>query len=361
MPPDPSKPLLILPAGYGDGPEVAAHAAMRGMGVIGASSVPDDPAAASYETFATLPHVTDARFEARLSELIAAHGIGQVHASHFAIWHHLKDALPRIAPGVHLTRGRSNFELEAEYRDLLRRVAEAPPIPELAASPASRPAPSLAETAGFLRAAMAIPGESYEPKLLALMEAARRAPPGDVVEIGCLFGRTAALLAMMNGRYDLGSVLCVDAWSLQSTEQGNAELQAASRGFDWGSFRTIFEINVAPFAQGRLNYIHALSTEGAKVYRSGREIETATFGRTRYEGAIGLLHIDGNHEYEHVLADVRDWVPRVKPGGWLVFDDYQWDWGDGPRRVVDEYLRSEAGRVRLSFVRDGAMFIQLSV
>ena len=44
--PDPSRPVLVLPAGYGDGPEVAVHAAMRGMTVIGASSVPGDPAAA---------------------------------------------------------------------------------------------------------------------------------------------------------------------------------------------------------------------------------------------------------------------------------------------------------------------------
>ena len=359
MSPDPAKPLLIIPAGYGDGPEVAAHATMRGMTVIGASSVANDPAADACEGFIALPHVTDPAFDLRLAEAVAAHGIGQVHASHFAVWHHLRRALPAIAPGVGLTRGRSNFDLQDEYQALLRRVAEAPPIPELAASPASRPAPGPAEAAGYLRAAMSIPGESYEAKLLALMEAARRAPAGDIVEIGCLFGRTAALLAMMNSRYRLGSLLCVDAWSLQSTEQGNAELRAASQGFDWASFRTIFEVNVAPFAQGRLNYIHALSTEAAKLYAASHEIETGTFGRTVYEGAIGLLHIDGNHEYEHVLADVRDWAPRVKPGGWLVFDDYAWDWGDGPRRVVDAFLKTEADRIRLSFVCDGAMFIQL--
>ena len=359
MPPDPSKPLLILPAGYGDGPEVAAHAAMRGMTVIGASSVKGDPAAASFDVFVELPHVTDPAFDRRLAETIAAHGIGQVHASHFAVWHHLKTALPAMAPSVSLTLGRSNFDLQDEYRALLKLAAEAPPIAELAASPATRDAPCAAETAGYLRAAMSIPGESYEIKLLALMEAARRAPAGDIVEIGCLFGRTAALLAMMNSRYGIGHVLCVDPWSLKSTEQGHEELQAASQGFDWGTFRRIFEVNVAPFAQGRLNYIHALSSDGAKLYAARREIETETFGKTSYEGAMGLLHIDGNHEYEHVLADVRDWVPHVKPGGWLVFDDYEWDWGDGPQRVVDAFLRDEAARIRLSFVRGGAMFIQM--
>ena len=360
VPHDPAQTLLILPAGYGDGPEVAAHAAMLGLKVIGASSAPGDPAAAGYEVFLQLPHVTQPGFDARLAEAIAAHGVDQVHASHFAVWHHLKAALPHLAPGVRLTLGRSNFDLQDDYRALLKRVVETAPIPAFEGSPATRPGPNPAETAGYLRAAMAIPGESYEPKLMALMEVARRAPRGDVVEIGCLFGRTAALLAMMNLRYDLGAVLCVDPWSLRSTEQGNEELRAASRDFDWDAFRRIFEVNVAPFAQGRLNYIHALSSEGAKVYPASRQIETQTFGRTVYEGRIGLLHIDGNHEYEHVLADVRDWVPLVKPGGWVVFDDYEWDWGDGPKRVVDAFLETEAARVRLSFVRGGAMFVQFA-
>ena len=357
--PDPSKPLLVLPAGYGDGPLVAAQAAARGMRVIGASSVRDDPAAVAYAAFESLPHVTDPAFDERLAEIIAAHGVGQVHVSHFAIWNRLRAALPAIAPGVSLSFGRSAFDLQDEYRALLELAAKPPLIPELAGSPAARPPLSLVEMAGYLRAATSITGESYEPKLMALVEAARRAPTGDIVEIGSLFGRTAACFAMLNNRYDLGQVLCVDPWSAQAIDQDNEQLKTAGQIFDWASFRQIFEVNVAPFAQGRLNYIHALSTEAAETYANSREIETQAFGRTVYEGAIGLLHIDGNHEYEHVLADVRGWAPRVKPGGWLVLDDYDWDWGDGPRRVADDYLKSEAARIRLSFVSSGAMFIQL--
>ena len=178
------------------------------------------------------------------------------------------------------------------------------------------------------------------------------------MEIGSLFGRTAAFLAMLNNRYDLGQILCVDPWSPGAIDQDIQSLKTAGEMFDWGSFRRMFEVNVAPFAQGRLNYVHGLSTEGAQVH-AGREVETETFGRTVYEGSIGLLHIDGNHEYEHVLADVRAWAPRVKPGGWLVLDDYDWDWGDGPRRVTDDFLRTESARIRLAFIRGGAMFIQL--
>lgn len=42
------------------------------------------------------------------------------------------------------------------------------------------------------------------------------------------------------------------------------------------------------------------------------------------DGSIDLLHIDGNHAEEVALKDVNEWTPKVKRGGWLVFDDINW-------------------------------------
>jgi cephalosporin hydroxylase len=80
------------------------------------------------------------------------------------------------------------------------------------------------------------------------------------------------------------------------------------------------------------------------------------FGETRYQGRIGLLHIDGNHDYGHVLADTQAWAPFVQPGGWIIFDDYEWDWGDGPRRVADHFMANNPIQAR--FLVAGALFIQ---
>jgi SAM-dependent methyltransferase len=356
---DPRSTILIFPAGYGDGPQRREQALSLGLDVVGASSIDDDPEQARYARWIRLPHVSNPGFDAALKAAIAEHQIARIHASHFVVWRHLEAALPTLAPGVGLSAGRNNFDLQADYAALNARAKAGVDIPELARASPPKPAPSQAEAAGWLRAAMAIPGESYEPKLLAMIEICRRAPPGDIIEIGCLFGRTAALLAMLADHYDLGQILCIDPWATQSTEQGHAQLQAASEGFDWSSFRGIFEINVAPFARGRLNYRQAFSTDAAPLYSPGCEMETQTFGKTRYEGAIGLLHIDGNHEYAHVAADARDWIPRVKPGGWIIFDDYQWDWGDGVKRVADAWISENATGLRTHFVVAGAMFVQL--
>jgi predicted O-methyltransferase YrrM len=39
---------------------------------------------------------------------------------------------------------------------------------------------------------------------------------------------------------------------------------------------------------------------------------------------IDLLHVDGNHSEETSFFDVQKWVPLVKKGGCIIFDDMTW-------------------------------------
>lgn len=356
----PHKTLLILPGGFGEGPTHRDFAVGLGLEVIGASSVENDPAAADYPEWAWLPHIVDAGFDAALGELIARRGIDHVHVTHDIVLDRVRKVLPGLAPGVALTHGRTLFDMDADYRRLIAQAGRRPEIPELTRASAPRPALSDVEMAGFLRAAMAIPGQSEVDKLMALAEAARRAPTGDIVEIGSYLGRTAALFALLSARYDLGQVLCVDPWEVEAIDQGADALKESAKVFDWAYWRTLFEVNVTPFAAGRLNYIHGYSTEGARIYASGAPVVTPAFGETRYEGRIGLLYIDGNHGYDYVLADCEAWSPHVKSGGWIVFDDYDWGWGDGVRRVADAFVAERRASVRCAFVAAKALFVQLS-
>lgn len=59
------------------------------------------------------------------------------------------------------------------------------------------------------------------------------------------------------------------------------------------------------------------------------------------ENALDWVYIDGNHTYDHVKADLEHYYPKVRCGGYLIGDDY--DWGEERefpvRRAVDEFLK----------------------
>ena len=58
------------------------------------------------------------------------------------------------------------------------------------------------------------------------------------------------------------------------------------------------------------------------------------------ESRIDVLFIDGNHEYQYVQRDIALWAPLIPSGGWLAIHDYGATHVDGPRRAVDERLRT---------------------
>ena len=231
--------LLIVPGGVGDGPAQRAQAEASGVVAVGASSVRDDPAAAQYQIWAFLPHIATPEFEPELVGLIERLGVRRIHATHYLVWARIKSVLETLPRPVILTRGRTFMELEGEYGGLRERVRAYRPPVELAAAPPLHASLTVPEAAGFLRAALSIPGESHEPKLMAMIEVARHVPSGDVVEIGSLFGRTAVLLALLARRHELGRVLCIDPWSKDELDQGVDALRRPSLDYDWDAWRRI--------------------------------------------------------------------------------------------------------------------------
>jgi predicted O-methyltransferase YrrM len=53
-----------------------------------------------------------------------------------------------------------------------------------------------------------------------------------------------------------------------------------------------------------------------------------------FEEPIELLFVDGAHEYDLVLEDFEQWVPKVVDGGSVAFHDTTWT--KGPRKVVGQ-------------------------
>src|SRR5580698_8340603 len=307
--------VLVFPAGMPEGLAFRDRARARGLRVVGASSLERDPAEQTYEAWERLPNVNDPGFDDALAEVVRRHDVSAVHAPHYIVWKHLSERLGQIAPGARLTTGQLPHDNERAYRSLRERVAALKAPCFWPALPGKLRLTTLQQT-GLMRMVDSIPGMCGEEKMVAVMEAMRHAPSGDVVEIGSWWGRSAAMFIWLARRYGVGKMLCVDPWRNDAMVQGDAMLDAASAEQDTEEALRIFQINLAPYVQDDLNYIRARSRDGAKQYAPGVTITTEAFGATTYEGRIALLHIDGNHSEPEVAADCELWTPHVVPGGW---------------------------------------------
>lgn len=85
-----------------------------------------------------------------------------------------------------------------------------------------------------------------------------------------------------------------------------------------------------------------ISTGQVKVHREKSENVVDAFG----DFSLDWVYIDGNHLYECVLQDLRDYSQKVKPSGLVMGDDYGsegwWNDGmeeDGVQRAVDEFVQ----------------------
>jgi hypothetical protein len=228
---------------------------------------------------------------------------------------------------------------------------------------AEAPSPlSPALVGGILAQVETIHGECSREKVLALCGVVPTAPKGDVVEIGALYGKSSYVLNRLAANCGIGATLCVDPWDLGLSVQGDApvHIQEASGGWDWdvvykGFLTAMLGCSSAPF-----NYLRMTSADAHAHYRATRTVISPEFGETPLAGTIAVLHLDGNHDEAAVAQDFALWSQHMAPGGWIIFDDYNWPHGDGPRKVADRAKAAYGPRVRRSFVGGGAMFVNLS-
>jgi len=350
--------VLVFPAGMPEGLAFRDRARARGLRVVGASSLDSDPAEKVYEAWEHLPYVNDPAFDDALAEVVRRHAVSTVHAPHYVVWKHLSERLGQIAPGARLTTGQIPQDNERAYRALRDRIAALKAPCFWPALPGKLRLTPLQQV-GLMRMVDAIPGMCGEEKMVAVMEALRHAPTGDVVEIGSWWGRSAALFVWLARHYGVGKVLCVDPWRDDALAQGEPMVDAASAGLDAQEALRIFEINLAPLAQGALNYLRGCSRDAAAKFERGLSVTTEAFGATTYTGSIAVLHIDGNHAEPEVAADCALWTPHVVPGGWIIFDDYEWAFGDGVRCVADAFVAANEARIAARFEAGSALFLQL--
>ena len=72
------------------------------------------------------------------------------------------------------------------------------------------------------------------------------------------------------------------------------------------------------------------------------------------DNSIDFLFVDGNHEYEYVLEDLRNYYPKVKPGGIICGDDYFMSAKDNGRKMVQEAVEEFSNEYNLLVMTMGS-------
>lgn len=135
------------------------------------------------------------------------------------------------------------------------------------------------------------------------------------VEIGSWLGSSTRFLAQQTG----GCVIAIDPWT------GSAEHQK-------GEFRGMLPLLQQQF----LRNCYAYRERILPIQRTSEDALALPIKD------IDLLYIDGAHDYASVLADLRNWTPRLAPYGIVCGDD--WNWGNEKpvrRAVVDFAKKAE--------------------
>jgi predicted O-methyltransferase YrrM len=215
------------------------------------------------------------------------------------------------------------------------------------------------EGLGFItlwaRVRNAVPGWLTPGDARFLYAAAHHGPgTGAIVEIGSAWGRSTIFLARASKRASREKVHAIDPHSGQASSALARPMED-----DWWPPRRGPLFGLFPpeppwylkrdylAAHGSLpGFRHNVERFGVADWVIPVVKNSDEAARELPLASIRLLYIDGLHTYQGVRTDIEHWVPRVQPGGIVVFDDY-FKPAVGVRRAVDELLASGSVEPRL--------------
>lgn len=143
------------------------------------------------------------------------------------------------------------------------------------------------------------------------------------VEVGSFLGQSTAALAFFIKHSKKRIALhAVDLFELNEFSDEPHFKVIEEHG---GDFLAAFESNLrGAEVDDYVTVIQASSLDAAKQYE---------------DRSISFLMIDASHKYEDVVDDIRAWYPKIKMGGIISGDDYDWP---EVKRAVEDTLGSHS-------------------
>jgi predicted O-methyltransferase YrrM len=114
----------------------------------------------------------------------------------------------------------------------------------------------------------------------------------------------------------------------------------------------IFSIDLKPWREEKMNLIK-LGLDPRRVVRV-----LGNSSKMDWPYLVDMIYVDGDHRFNGIEADCKNWLDKVIPGGLIVFHDYI-PKGGPPRnqvaQVVDEFFRGQKPFIKkervIGFVR----------
>lgn len=130
------------------------------------------------------------------------------------------------------------------------------------------------------------------------------ADEANIVEVGVEFGRSTSIFASVAKFKPGWHFTAIDNWSGEYHSAAEAHVKDQMKKYDW-----------------KFDLVSAESVSYSKEYKK----------------EIDVLHIDADHTFASVLADCMAWVPKVKKGGFVLFDDFEHPSLPDVAEAVDRY------------------------
>lgn len=154
-------------------------------------------------------------------------------------------------------------------------------------------------------------GWCSEEKSNKLYDLIIKTKPSKLVEIGVFGGKSLLSQAFALKDNNQGIIHGVDSWKVNDCIDG-MQNESAINWWNTLDYEKIYNGCKSSIENNNLqNYI--------KLHRMSSEEYSKMID---YE--IDILHIDGNHEEESSCKDVELYLPKVKKGGYIWFDDANW-------------------------------------
>ena len=159
---------------------------------------------------------------------------------------------------------------------------------------------------------------------------------GTVAEIGVWRGRfTEILLEMLAPR----KLYLIDPWRpTDGGGYGDVALTADKDAAEMDKVLAFVENRfAAQIASGQVEIRRGFSGEVLPTFP---------------DDSLDMIYIDGDHRFDGVMADLHLAYRKVRPGGFIVLDDYHqrgW-WGDDVQRAVHHFIAQHITDIRIHVV-----------